>query len=72
MTPLPKKQEIAEKTIVEALAEDVAVHGWKVTSFTVSEDLEKEERAMSIRLHRSTNPNKQAEMDLKKKETEDE
>ena len=62
---LAQKQEIAEKTIVEALAEDVAVHGWKVTSYRVTQDLEKEERSLSISLHRSTGDAQQKEMELK-------
>jgi hypothetical protein len=62
---LPTKTEILERTIVEALAEDVAVHGWKVSDYTVRENIDKMERTLSIVMHRSTNPDAQAEMDLK-------
>ncbi len=63
-TKIPKKPERPEKQIVEQLAEDVALDGWKVTSYTTKQDVEKEERSLTISMHRSTGDAKQGEMDL--------
>jgi hypothetical protein len=50
----PRPPDVSEKSIVEALSEDVSLHGWKVTDYTVKQDLEREERGLTIKLVKST------------------
>lgn len=60
---LPMKPEISEKQIVEQLAEDVAIHGWKIGSYTTRQDIDKETRSLTITMSRSTGA-QQTEMPL--------
>jgi hypothetical protein len=51
---VPQKQDVPVKAIVQQLADDVSVHGWKVRRYSTSQDVDKEEMTLGITLWRST------------------
>lgn len=59
-----KPVEVTEKQIVAQLADDVALHGWKVVSYSTSNDLEREEKTLTIKVWRSTAAGEQGVLDL--------
>jgi len=50
---LPRKPEVAERTLVEDMAETVAPHGFKVVSHTVKEDHERGETSLTVKFVRA-------------------
>ena len=62
---LPLKPQVAEKLLVQDMADSVANHGYKVAQHTVKEDHERGETTLTVKFVRA-NPD-QGVLDLNKK-----
>jgi hypothetical protein len=57
-TQIPPKPEVSEKALVAEIAEELAPHGYKVSSHTLKIDHEKEEHTLTIKAVRSVSGQK--------------
>lgn len=62
-----RRNEVSEESMVSAFAEDIAVHGYKVVSHSVTQSHDKNERSLSVKAVKSTGEAEQTNMDLRKK-----